>query len=361
MGAISNSTTWQCFKTGFGPSVDTLFFQSNLGIVTKMGIWLYPKQECFMSCDIQVENEEDLVALVDKLGHLYRTEVLQNHPVLGNIIRSIAARGPRRDFYQGDGAIPDDVLQRIQEKLGLGFWSARFALYGTETMIHCRLKEIRAAFANMPSARLTSKLYRADEAAGLLNADRVPITEAGGTQIGLPNLLRLQSLKYRGENGGHICFSPVLPASGEDALKFYHIGKKISAKHGFDFHAGFHLYQHHLVHLNLLFFDNDSKLQRRNVQACFIECLSAAKANGYSEYRTHLDFMDVVADQFDFNKHVHRRFIEKLKDTIDPKGILAPGKSGIWPEMYRQQKSGQNRSQSATTRRRTNDRILSSL
>ncbi|MDQ1042373.1 hypothetical protein [Streptomyces sp. V4I2] len=45
--------------------------------------------------------------------------------------------------------------------------------------------------------------------------------------------------------------------------------------------------------------------------------------------------MDLVADQYDFNDHAMRRFTEKLKDAIDPVGILAPGKQGIWPAAHR--------------------------
>ena len=32
MGAMSNSASWQLYKPGFGPSVDGLFAQSNLGV-----------------------------------------------------------------------------------------------------------------------------------------------------------------------------------------------------------------------------------------------------------------------------------------------------------------------------------------
>lgn len=35
---------WQLFPYGFGPYNDGLFSQSNLGVVTKMGIWVSDKQ-----------------------------------------------------------------------------------------------------------------------------------------------------------------------------------------------------------------------------------------------------------------------------------------------------------------------------
>ena len=58
--------------------------------------------------------------------------------------------------------------------------------------------------------------------------------------------------------------------------------------------------------------------------------------SGYGEYRTHLAYMDKVAQTFDFNNHAMLRFQELLKDAIDPQGIIAPGKSGVWPRSYRE-------------------------
>jgi 4-cresol dehydrogenase (hydroxylating) len=42
--------------------------------------------------------------------------------------------------------------------------------------------------------------------------------------------------------------------------------------------------------------------------------------------------MDLVADSYDFNGGALRKLNEKVKDALDPNGILAPGKSGIWPK-----------------------------
>ena len=89
------------------------------------------------------------------------------------------------------------------------------------------------------------------------------------------------------------------------------------------------------IHVTMVLFDTANETQIRGAyDTCKLLVREAAKP-GYGEYRAHLDFMDLAAEQYSFGDHAYRRFYETIKDAVDPNGILAPGKQGIWPAAMR--------------------------
>lgn len=86
--------------------------------------------------------------------------------------------------------------------------------------------------------------------------------------------------------------------------------------------------------LNLLLFDNASAVQQKAAHVCFLEALAPTETHQHSGYETNLNLVR-VARHLDFNGHLHARFVARSKDTVNPNGILGPGKPGIWPKKYR--------------------------
>ena len=70
MGALPGAKTWAEYRYGFGPTVDGLFAQGNLGIVTKMGFHLLPAPEAYQTSVVTVPRRRDIVPLIDLVNEL---------------------------------------------------------------------------------------------------------------------------------------------------------------------------------------------------------------------------------------------------------------------------------------------------
>jgi hypothetical protein len=145
-----------------------------------------------MNVGVDVELEKDLEPMVDILTQLLLRHTIQNHPVIGNVVRYMSMFGPRSKFYDGEGAIPDDEMERIRKEFDIGYWHARFALYGDEEEMDHNYRKIQKAFAHLPGVKVIGKKFLPREGERFVNNEDIPLSEGGGPQVGCPTLVPLR-------------------------------------------------------------------------------------------------------------------------------------------------------------------------
>jgi 4-cresol dehydrogenase (hydroxylating) len=329
-GAISNGRAWHVYKRSFGPSFDGLFFQSNLGIVTRMGVWLMPEPECYLPGWVMVPRDDDLGPMVDILRELMLGGSITGYPMILSPVAAASVFTDRAHWYDGDGVLPEEAIDRICAELGFGRWTMRFAIHGDEAIVDHRFAKVQEAFARIEGATVLGSKVAGTDVHTIENpAERV--------QAGVPNLELVQMGKwYGGEAGGHIGFSPAAPLTSEDAVRLRDLLRPALAEHGLDYSAALiPTGPRSFINVVLVVFDTSDEEQTRSAFAVSKELVPKAAALGYGEYRAHIDFMDLCSQAYDFNDYAGRRLAETIKDALDPNGILMPGKQGIWPKRLR--------------------------
>lgn len=284
-----------------------------------------------MSCSVSVEKESDLVALVGTLSDLQRRNIIQNSPSITNLFRQamVSAMDPEVIQILGphlgpNQAVPEAILEEIRALKGWGWWKAQFAIYGPESIVKSSWDHVQATFAKVPGARCEGEVIVGPNGQPLMTPN---LPDEDIPHAGVPHLRNMALMDYRGKGGGHICFSPVLPPSGRELYDWYLTAKQRTTDSRLDFFADFHVFPRYVIAIELVVFVEEEAGRCDNLYRLLAE---DAITQGYSEYRTHLAYMDLVADHFDNNDSSLRKYVELLKDVTDPKGVLSPGKQGIW-------------------------------
>ncbi len=317
MGAIPNSNTWQIFKWGYGPVLDGLFSQSNLGIVTKLGFWLMPAPPAYRPFVIEYEDDDDIALIIETMRPLKTGGVIPNGAAICSAMMDAVATVRRADYFQGHGAMPPEIIEKIKKEHNLHAWNVYGGLYGSEEMVELNWKTVKDAV----KASGKGTVHSFDEL-----GDSYKFKYMGDLMRGKPNLGEFRRLNWIG-GGGVMMFSPVCQARGSEATKQMKMAKRIMDKYDLDFHNEFVVGRSDMHHIIGLEFDRTDPDMVARTKACFGELLDEFTAAGYGTYRVNTAFMEKTAELWG---PVRRDVNRKLKRALDPNGIIAPGKSGIY-------------------------------
>jgi 4-cresol dehydrogenase (hydroxylating) flavoprotein subunit len=274
MGAMTGNAAWQMYKGGYGPSLDGLFLQSNYDTVTKMGVWLTLPPDRAIVCTAKARNEGDLAPLIDTLRPLLLDGTIQSNFMVGNALATASMITDRNQWYDGPGAMPDSVVRTLCDKLDLGWWNARCALYGTEEL---------AGHASMRCAAPSAASPVWSSRCGRIPGHQCHPTCIRPIAVSSAFPARTSSAWRLGGGGdpAHTDFSLVCPPKGADAVRQAQLIRRRVEEYGFDYAGGFTTFPRHGIALALVSFDKSDPEQKAAVGQMFPQLVADAAAAGY--------------------------------------------------------------------------------
>lgn len=348
MGAMPGADSWQDFKFGVGPWIDGIFSQSNFGVVTKMGFWLMPEPEAHLEANAFAYRFEDLSPMVNALNYLENTGVANGMSFVTSPLYGGSSFVPRDqrvvDHLAGAGHdLSQEELNAFADANKVPYWSMTLKFYGPEDAVRANWNFCKKEFAKrVPGTTFDEgKLWR------------FPLTpeqhdEVHKPSFGIPSL-EMFSRGARSPNNpdgdwGHIWFAPIIPRTGEAIIEANKVISEITAR--FDridslrrvkFSTPTTYWARSFILLFGFSIKRDPEYDRKTLE-CLRTLIAECAKHGWGEYRASPVVHDNVAAAYSFNNNALTRFHERLKDAVDPNGIISAGRYGIWPKHLREKK-----------------------
>jgi len=350
-GPYRNSQAQHVFKWGVGPSLDGLFSQSNIGIVTRVTIWLMPKPEKFVMFIATLKTKDGIGPLFEAIRRLRLAGTLRSTLHCFNDRRLLggAARFPW-DRATGEQALEverPDVFQQMCREYGVPAWAATGSLQGSSVEVAASRKAVRHGLRNVPGLdrlvfigesafAFTQTLARSLQRIApnsLLMRRLINIKLGRDMLLGRPSDATLKGSHWRARlqptdsfdpldtKSGLAWISPILPMTAEAIAEVSRLSEQTFHKHGFEYQATItSITDRALIAVQSISFDRSSEAETVRAGKCQDELVQTLLDHGYVPYRGPSSIMRQVWAA----APVYWQTLASLKHTFDPTGILAP-------------------------------------
>ena len=334
------------YRWGVGPALDGLFSQSGFGVVTRMTIWLMPAPEYFQAYYFRCSDAAALGPLIDALRPLRLNGTIRSASHIANDYKVISAleQYPWRET-EGETPLRGGLLEAKRRELKIGAWNGSGALYGTKAQVKEARRLLRRALAGKAARlqflddrmlRLASRFAKPYQMISGWNLERTlaVLKPVYGLMKGIPTDHPLASTYWRKrtpppsrmdpdrDGCGLFWCSPVVPSDGRDAMLVTRLATDLTLDHGFEPAISLTMITDRaLACIISLAFDRDVPGEDERAAACYHDLLDKLAQNGYHSYRLSVDAMRAMN-----GSSAYTSLLERLKASVDPRNILAPGR-----------------------------------
>ncbi|HUQ90043.1 MAG TPA: FAD-binding oxidoreductase [Bryobacteraceae bacterium] len=341
-----DSQTGPVYRWGVGPYVDGLFSQSNLGVVTRMTVWLMPAPDYFEAFFFTCEKENALSGLVDALRPLRLNGTLRSTVHIGNDYKVLSGlqQYPWEHLKGRTPLMPAD-LAYFRRAMNFGCWNGSGGLYGTRAQVAEARRLLKAALKGK-----VSRLQFLDERKLLLATrfSRVYEILTGwdlsrtldlarpvfGLLQGIPSEKTMGSVYWRKrqrapedadpnrDGCGLLWCAPITPLEGGHAHSAAMLATAILLKGGFEPMLSLSMVGERAIACVVsISYDRDVPGEDGRAMECHHQLLEALVGAGYPPYRLGVQSMKAVHPPAGMTK-----LINLIRHAADPNGILAPGR-----------------------------------
>ena len=346
-GRFPNSKAASVFRWGVGPYIDGLFSQSNLGIVTKMTLWLMPAPEYFQAFSFSVAEDRQLEAVIEALRPLRLNGTLKSAIHIGNDYKVLSSITQYPWEKTGNRQpLPAAVIRELSDALHFGAWNGFGGLYGSRKEVaSARNQLIKALKGKVKTLRFLDdrklKWAAAIEKAsrwltGKNSDEKQKLSGAVYALMqGIPSETMLASTYWRKKSPiptimnpdkdrcGLIWCCPVFPTDPIHARAVLNIVTAVFSHHPFEPAISMTMVtERSLSGVICIAYDRDVPGEDAHAMACYEELFKNLMAAGYYPYRLGIQSMD----QLKGTDVQYKKMLQTLKQAFDPNNILAPGR-----------------------------------
>ncbi len=343
---FEGARTGPLHRWGVGAYLDGLFTQSNLGVVTRMSIWLMPAPEYFQAYFFSCDSEAGLAPIVEALRPLRLNGTLRSTVHIANDYKVLA--GLQQYPWEEAGGrtpLPEDIMKRLRKRLHFGAWSASGGLYGTRAQVAEARRLLRKAlsgkvdklqFLDQRKLRMAGRfsgLYRTLTGWDLSRALEL-VRPLFGLLQGVPTDQPLASTYWRKRNPpppamnpdrdgcGLLWCSPVTPADGAQAEELVALAGETLLQYGFEPAISLTMItERSLACVISITYDRHVPGEDEKASACYRELLRRLSAAGFYCYRMTSQSSAGLKSSPGYDS-----VLRSLKRSLDPHQILAPGR-----------------------------------
>lgn len=336
-GDYENPALAGLYSYGLGPSLDGLFFQSNLGIVTEGKLQLTLRPEKLVAISIAV-SDKNINQFVEEMAELKRTGIIHGIPHLADRERLLSTLTPL--VMQELGCDELEAQTKIKNVIKTD-WVLTTSVAGPAAIAKQKLQLVKkrvSKIGKIYAHDFTEEIWKKKIKEGLIqllsNSDQKTVIKASeklrGFHQGIPSnagiqfLLNNESKTVDKSKTGFLLYTPLAPLSGDNAELFYKLTAELANTLSVKYAMTLNMVSDRVLEAVIsVHFDNQIQAEVSKAHD-FVDALNKIfSVRGFYPYRININ------EQARNNQKPSGQsslVLEKIKKVLDPNGVIAPGR-----------------------------------